>query len=144
MIKQYRIERFQGVEFLVLECYERHTWTQAETEAFQLALSQNVCVKQSEFRVLLDEWLASDHQQDESFFGLRDPIPAIDLVPHMVARCAVVNNRPASLHVDFLPTVTWLEVKDAVDSLGDFLRSPHWRNTIATSVSNYGSLFASD
>lgn len=143
MIKQFRIDRFNGVEYLVCEFFERHTWTQAEREAFEAFSSMTPYQRKTrdDFRIMLDEWLQVDHEAAESFFGLKEPILVIDNVPHMVVRCAVVDNKLASLLVEFLPTVTWLEVMDGVGAMHSFIRSPHWRNTISCNIEKYGSLF---
>lgn len=144
MIKQFRIDRFNGIEFLVLECYERHTWTKSENDAFASYIEQVPSPgSRSDFRVLLDEWLSQEHPDGEFFFGLKEPIPVIDSLPFIVVRGAVVNNRIASVAADFVGSVTPLQVMDAVGDLFDFVRSPHWRNTILHSISDYGSLFGS-
>lgn len=148
MIKQFRLDRFNGVEYLVCEFFEKHTWSQAEVDAYSSFMdtpgSIHIGFTRDEFRILLDEWCEVSRSDNESFYGLREPIPVIDSVPHMVIRSAVYNNRLASLQVDFMPTVTPLEVIDGVQSMYDFIRSPHWRNTISLSISRYGSLFGSD
>lgn len=146
MIKQFRLERFNGIEYLVCEFFERHTWTQAENEAFAAfsASAPYVGKTKQDFRIMLDEWLEKDHETAQSFFGLSEPIPVIDCVPHMVVRCAVVSNRIASVQADFLSTVTSLEVKWGIDSMFEFIRSSHWRNTLSNSVEKYGSLFGTD
>lgn len=147
MIKQFRLDRFNGIEFLVLECYERHTWSKSENDAYLAFMdapgSIHVGISRNEFRILLDEWLAQDHSDDESFYGLVEPIPVIDSLPSIVVRGAVVKNRIASVAADFMQSVTPLQVMDAVGDLFEFLRSPHWRNTILNSISDYGSLFGS-
>lgn len=145
MIRQFRIDRFNGIEFLVCEVYFKHTWTKSENDAFSLYLDQNPNspVSRSEFRVLLDDWLSREHAEGETFYGLLEPIPVIEMVPHLVLRGAIVNNRIASLQADYMESVTPQVVMDSISYFYAFMRSPHWRNTIATSISNYGSLFGS-
>lgn len=149
MIRQYRLDRFNGVEWLVCEIYFKHTWTQSEVQAFMAYLDDPdrpiLDCTRDEFRQQLGEWCDAEHLDSESFYGLTQPIPVIETVPHLVLRGAIVDcNRIGSLAVDFLPSVTVVEVKDAVDRFLDFTRSPHWRNTVLTQISNYGSLFGSD
>ena len=149
MIRQYRLDRFNGVEWLVCEIYFKHTWTQSEVQSYLSFLDApgdiHLGVTRDDFRHLLDEWLDQEHEEGETFFGLSQPIPAIETVPHLVLRGAILDrNRVGSLAVDFLPSVTVVEVKDAVNQFLDFTRSPHWRNTVLTQISNYGALFGSD
>ena len=144
MIRQWRIDRFNGIEFLVCEVYFKHTWTQSEVDAFQRYLADgNVSGYQTreDFRVLLDEWLGKEHDKPDTFYGLSEPIPAIETVPHLVIRGAVISNRIASLQADYMDSVTPLVVMDCIGKFYEFVRSPHWRNTLATNISNYGSLF---
>lgn len=142
MIKQFRLDRFNGVEFLVLELYSGHTWTKFEVDAFSRFMEEDPShASRSDFRILLDEWLSSDHPDGESFYGLTEPIPVIEYLPCIVVRGAIVNNRIASIAADFLGSVTSLEVQDSIGKLFEFVRSPHWRNTILNSISDHGSLF---
>lgn len=147
MIRQFRIDRFNGLEFLVCEVYFKHTWTQSESDAFQRFLADDSVsgyLTRDDFRILLDEWLDKEHSPGDSFFGLSEPIPVIETLPHLVLRGVVVSNRIASLQVDYLDSVTPLVVIDCVSKFYEFVRSPHWRNTIATNISNYGSLFGTE
>lgn len=147
MTRQYRIERYQGVEFLVCEFYNRHTWTKSELDAFSKFsdfYKDRLIASQDDFRVSLDEWLKEDHSPDDTFFGLSEPIPIIEYIPCVVVRGAVVNNKIASVACDFQPSVTPLEVMDCIGKLFEFVRSPHWRNTILHSISDYGTLFGPD
>lgn len=146
MIRQYRIDRFNGVEFLVCEVYNRHTWSKEEVEAYARFRDDagNVHNSQADFRAVLDDWLLLEHSPEETFYGLREPIPVVEYIPCIVVRGAIVNNRVASLAADFQPSVTPLEVMDIVGKFFEFVRSPHWRNTILHSISDYGTLFGSD
>lgn len=146
MIRQYRIDRFNGVEFLVCEVYNRHTWTKEEVGAYARFRDDagNEHNSQADFRAFLDDWLLLDHSPDETFFGLREPIPVVESIPCLVVRGAIVNNRVASLAADFQQSVTPLEVMDIIGKFFEFVRSPHWRNTILHSISDYGTLFGPD
>lgn len=148
MIKQYRIDRFNGVEFLVCEAYNRHTWTKSEVDAYLEFMdapgSIHIGITQPEFAALLDEWLQEEHDPQDSFYGLREPIPAVESIPCVVVRGAIVNSKVASIAADFMASVTPLEVMDLVGKFFEFVRSPHWRNTIYHSIQKYGSLFGSE
>lgn len=149
MIRQYRIDRYNGIEFLVCEVYFKHTWTQSEVDAFALYFEDtrkrfDLEPTRDSFRIDLDEWLDKDHPSGETFYGLSEPIPSIETIPHIVVRGAIVNNRVASLAADYVGSVTSLEVMDTLQKFFDFVKSPHWRNTVLSQISNYGSLFGSD
>lgn len=148
MIRQYRIDRFNGIEWLVCEVYFKHTWNKEENDAFAAFLDASggihIGISKSEFSVLLDEWLSKEHAPQDSFYGLVEPIPVVESIPHLVIRGAIVNNKVASLNVDYMDSVTPQVVMDSVSIFYAFVRSPHWRNAIATQISNYGSLFGSE
>lgn len=145
MIKQYRIDRFNGIEWLVCEVYFKHTWNKQENDAYAAFMDVpgdiHVGISRSEFRVLLDEWLDKDHLPDETFFGLRESIPVVETIPHLVIRGAIVNNKIASLNVDYMVSVTPTVVMDSVSCFYGFVRSPHWRSSISNMIDRYGSLF---
>lgn len=148
MIRQYRIDRFNGIEWLVCELYFKHTWNQQENEAYARFLDApdgiNQGVSRSEFRTMLDDWLDMEHLPQEDFYGLTEPIPAIESIPHLVIRGAIVNNKVASLNVDYMDSVTPQVVMDSISIYYAFVRSPHWRSTVLSQISKYGSLFGSD
>lgn len=154
MIRQFRLDRYNGVEVLVCEFYNRHTWTKEENEAYSRFLDDlrdlpsGKTVEQvyshSDFRNLLDEWLDKEHEFGSTFYGLTQPISVIESIPCIVVRGAVVSNRIVSVSSEFASSVTPLEVMDAIGKLFEFVRSSHWRNTILRSVSDYGTLFGSD
>lgn len=148
MVKQFRIEHLQGVEILVCEFFAKHTWNQDETKAYLDFLASDEKyhrgMTHSDFRVLLDEWLDHEHPADETFFGLVEPIPIFEPSPHMVIRGAVVNGKIASVAADFAGSVTQNEVLDGLHSFFEFVRSPHWRNSIQVGIEKYGSLFGAD
>lgn len=147
MIRQYRIDRFNGIEFLVCEVYFKHTWTQSENEAFAAFMDKEgeyQLSTRSDFRTLCNEWFEAEHSSGETFYGLSEPIPAIETIPQIVVRGAIIDNRVASLAADYVGGVTSLEVMDTLQKFFDFVKSPHWRNTVLSQISNYGSLFGSD
>lgn len=143
MVRQYRLEHFNGMEILVCEVFQKHLFNQVETQAFLQFNEHNAeHVPQAEFRVLVNEEL--DKPGVDSYLGLTEPIPVFDLVPSLVVRAPVVDNRPAQLQVDFLRSVTSLEIQDEVKRFLDVFRSAHWRASVSRQVESYGSLFASE
>lgn len=149
MVKQFRIDHVQGVEILVCEFFAKHTWNKDEVKAYQLYFDDvkkrfDMEPSRNSFRIDLDEWLDQEHEASESFFGLVEPIPIFEPSPHMVIRGAVVNGKIASVAADFAGSVTQNEVLDGLHSFFEFVRSPHWRNSIQVGIEKYGSLFGAD
>lgn len=148
MIRQYRIDRFNGIEWLVCEVYFKHTWNKQENDAYAAFMDApgdiHIGITKSDFRVLLDEWLQKEHDPQETFFGLSESIPVVECIPHLVIRGAIVNNRVASLNVDYMDSVTSQVVMDSVSHFYAFVRSPHWRSSVSSLISKYGSLFGTD
>ena len=145
MIRQYRIDRFNGLEVLVCECYRRHTWTQSEYEAYirwrdsDQVLAVNAC--QDDFKVLLNEFLDDPENDGRSFFGLVEPIPLFDSFPCLVLRGAVVDNKLASLQADYVCSMLPPEIVDEIRRFYGVFDSRHWRNMVSSQVEKYGSLF---
>lgn len=144
MLRQYRLDRYNGLEILVCEVFHRHTWTQAEFEAFQRYSEVSHDVNRSEFALALDVWLNEEHDSEDSFFGLVEPIPLYDPFPAIVLRGVVVDNRPASLQVDYIGSVLSPEIVDEVNRFYGVFDSRHWRNMVSHQLTKYGSLFDSD
>lgn len=148
MIKQYRIERYNGIEWLVCEVYFKHTWNKQENDAYAEFINApgdiNIGISKSEFRLLLDEWLEKEHLPQDTFFGLSESIPVVETIPYLVMRGAIVNNRIASLNVDYMASVTPQVVMDSISGFYGFVRSPHWRSSISNMIDRYGSLFGPD
>lgn len=149
MIRQYRIDRFNGLEVLVCEIFRKHTFTQAEYEAFhawklkQEATKPPMVYLECEFRADLDEWLQQEHDPKDTFFGISDPVPVYDYQPHIVLRGVIVDNRIASLQVDYTASVLPPEVMDAVTKFYGVMDSRHWRDMVDHQHQKYGSLFES-
>lgn len=149
MVRQYRIDHLNGLEILVCEVFRKHQWTQIENEALNSWILKNSLGsiginKRSSFLDEFNDWLHLEHDSTESFYGLTEPIPTFDYLPCIVLRGAIVDNRIASLQVDYIGSVVPPVIVDEVKSFYDFLRSPHWRNTISCQLEQYGSLFGSD
>lgn len=150
MIRQYRIDRYNGLEVLVCDVYRKHTWTQSEYEAFHAwkldeeKKRPNEVYLVSDFRSAFEEWLKGDLSSQETFYGLRDPISVYDNYPHIVLRGVIVENRIASLQVDYVSSVLPPEVLDEVNRFYGVLDSCHWRDMIDHQLQRYGSLFAPD
>lgn len=143
MVRQYRIERIQGLEFLVCEVYDRYFWNQGQYEAWQAFHADGNEGNYDDFRVLLNEWCEQEHGDQDTFYGLRDPIPVISPLPCVVLRGLVVNQVLRSFQIEISEAVTSLLLEDEFHRFVRFTANPHWRNTVAHSIERYGSLFAS-
>ena len=147
MVRQYRIERVQGMEFLVCEVYDRYFWNQGQYEAFQewvKTLPKGCKPTYDDFRFELNEWCDKEHDEKDTFFGLRDPIPSISPLPCIVLRGLVVNQVLRSFQIDSSESVTSLELEDEFHRFVRFTSNPHWRNTVFHNIERYGQLFASE
>lgn len=144
MVRQYRLERMQGLEVLVCEIFRLHTWTQAEYDAYQRwkdsLLYQEDC-EQIDFKEALE--YALNNGKDE-FFGLADIIPLYDSFPAIVLRGIIVDNRIANLSADYNGSVLPIEVIEEIRAFYGLLDSKHWRNTVSCQIERYGSLFESN
>lgn len=144
MVRQYRLERLQGLEVLVCEVYRLHTWTQSEYDAYQSWKSAQPDLPdldQLDFKEVLEDQLRSGKEQ---FFGLTDIIPLYDSFPAIVLRGIIVDNRIANLSADYVGSVLSTEVIEEIRSFYGVMDSKHWRNMVSCQVERYGSLFTSD
>lgn len=151
MIRQYRIDRFNGVEMLVCECFRKHTWTQAENDAFFLWKEQeekrrpNEVYLESDFCADFDDFLSSlKPGEDVKFFGLSERIPVFDTWPCIVLRGPIVDNRIAALQVDYVGSVLPVECIDEIRRFYGVMDSRHWRDTVSHQLESYGTLFSTD
>ena len=151
MIRQYRIERFQGMEVLVCECFRKHTWTQQENDAFlawkhdeELKRPNEVYLRE-DFNMQLEDFLSGKVFRDHlTFYGLSDPIPVFDNYPCLILRGVVADNKLASLQVDYVASMLSPEILHEISSFYGVFDSPHWRNMVSHQVEKYGSLFESE
>lgn len=151
MIRQYRIERFQGMEVLVCECFRKHTWTQSENDAFiawkhdeELRRPNQVYLRE-DFNRQLDDFLAGQTFSDSSsFYGLFEPIPVFDSYPCLILRGVVAGNKLASLQVDYVSSMLPPEILHEISEFYGVFDSRHWRNMVSIQVEKYGSLFGSE
>lgn len=144
MVRQYRIERIQGLEFLVCEVYDRYFWNQGEYGAWQnwsKTLPEGCKPTYEDFRVELNEWCDRDHDEKDTFFGLREPIPAISPVPCVVLRGLIMNGVLRQFSIDTSEAVTSLLLEDEFHRFVRYTANPHWRNTVAHDIERYGTLF---
>lgn len=141
MVRQYRIDRFNGMEILVCECYELHLFTQAEHNALVQYNEEHLQdpVSNSDFRIIVNEALAQEGV--DSYLGLKWPIPVYDSIPCVILRGPVIDNRIASLQVEYIPSVGGATVYDEVCKFYHLMDSRHWRDTIDHQLEKYGSLF---
>lgn len=143
MVRQYRIDRFNGMEILVCEVFDRHLFTQAEHEALVLYNEDHLDtpLSNAEFRLYVNDELSKDGVDE--VLGLRFPIPVFDSVPVVILRGPVVDNRLVSLQVEFVRSVLPTMVEDEVRRFFQVLEGRHWRDMIDRQISAYGSLFES-
>lgn len=141
MVRQYRIDRFNGMEILVCECFERHLFTQFENEALFAYNEEHKDdpVGNSDFRSIVNEALAQEGT--DSYLGLKWPIPVYDSVPCVILRGPVMDNRIVSLQVEYVPSVLPPVVCDEIRRFYGLMDSRHWRDTINHQLERYGSLF---
>lgn len=158
MIRQYRLDRFNGQEILVCEVYRRHTFTQLEQDALfkfrererEVREDPNYSASVYDFRCALSDFLERPEIYDSdgkllcTFFGLSEPISVYDSLPAIILRGVVYQNRIASLAVDYQQSVLSPEVVDEINRLYAVLDSRHWRDMVSKQIDTYGSLFAPD
>lgn len=143
MVRQYRIDRFNGMDILVCEVFDKHLFTQAEHEALVKYNEDHLDspLTDADFRVLVNDELSKDGI--DQVFGLRFPIPVYDSVPVVVLRGPVIDNRLVSLQVEYSSVVLPPVVFDEVRRFYNVLDSRHWRDAIDKQITAYGSLFES-
>lgn len=143
MVRQYRIDRFNGMEILVCEVYSKHFFTQQEHEALVAYNEEHLDdpVSNSDFRIIVNEALAQEGV--DSYLGLKWPIPVFDSTPCLILRGPVVDNRIVSLQVEYVQSVLPPVITDEVSRFYQVLDSRHWRSMIDHQLEAYGSLFAS-
>lgn len=141
MVRQYRIDRFNGMEILVCEVYDRHLFTQSEHEALVAYNEEHLQdpVSNSDFRTIVNEALAQEGV--DSYLGLKWPIPVYDSTPCVILRGPVVDNRIVSLQAEYLPSLSHVVVCDEIWKFYQLMDSRHWRDTINHQLERYGSLF---
>lgn len=141
MVRQYRIDRFNGMEILVCEVYDRHLFTQAEHEALVAYNEEHLQdpVSNADFRAIVNEALAQEGV--DSYLGLKWSIPVYDSTPCVILRGPVIDNRIMSLQVEYVPSVGSATVCDEIRKFYDLMDSRHWRDTINHQLESYGSLF---
>lgn len=145
MVRQFRIDRFNGLEVLVCEVYRKHTWSQAENDAlFAFREHQRDILNDPDFEASVSDFKDTLNQflaEQKPFYGLTSPIPVYDYLPAIVLRGVVVDNRIASLQVDYNAAVLPPEIYDAVQRFYGVMDSRHWRDMVAHQIERYGSLF---
>ena len=143
MVRQYRIDRFNGMEILVCEVFRKHLFTQSEHDALVKYNEEHLDapLTDSDFRTIVNEELSKDGVDE--FLGLRWPIPLYDATPELILRGPVVENHLVSLQVEYVPSVLPPQVLDEVNRFYGVLDSRHWRSTITNQLERYGSLFES-
>ena len=160
MLYTYRIERVNGVEFVIQEHYRKRLMSQQEIDDFQVFKDNYL-----EF-VSADtyDWDSPDLEKffceeihDHGVYDLNEvsgvealktafraykQIPVMELFPCCVVRGAVVNNKVVEIYSSYLDSVLPGEVESDIHRFYCLFDSIHWRNTIAYQRDKqYGNLF---
>lgn len=128
MLRQYRIEKSNGMEFVLQESFRKYTWTKKEFDKFSKLVEHLSDVKEIE--------------AVRNKFREENEIPIYCQSPCVVIRAAVFNSKPVEFYISSDPS----EVSPVVQSeLNEFLNifDGHWRNMISCQRDRYGELFAS-
>lgn len=146
MIRQYRIDRVNGMEVLVCEVFRKHIWTQEEYDAWlswkdAQPDSKDEELSQGVFRIVVNEQLSRDNV--DTYFGLRYPILVYDIFPHITIRGIIVDNRVAAINADYSQSVIYPELLNEFNEFFTVLDSRHWRDMVSHQIERYGSLFTS-
>ena len=155
MIRQYRIDRYNGQEILVCEVFRKHTFTQVEQDALfkfreyerEIRADKEFSASVYDFRCALSDFLENPENYDKdgklfrTFYGLSEPVAIYDSLPSIVLRGVVYQNRIASLAVEYQQSVLSPEVVDEVGRFYAILDSRYWRDMVSKQIDGYGSLF---
>lgn len=161
MLYTYRIERVNGVEFVVQEHFRKRLMTQQEIEEFQVFKDKYlelVSADTYEMSSDLENFFIKD-VHDHGVYDLNEvsgiealktafrdykQIPVMELFPCCVVRGAVVNNKVVEIYSSYLDSVLPGEVENDIHRFYGLFDSIHWRNTIAYQRDKqYGNLFKS-
>lgn len=158
MLYTYRIERFNGVEYVIQEHYRKRIPTQEDSDRFQL------------FKETYLEFLSGKLETDDMLYGyfseyiaahgiwnfdeVRDiedaksvfreiyQIPVMETFPCCVVRGAVIDNKVVELQCSYVNSVLPGEVENDIHRFYGLFDSIHWRNTISYQRDKmYGCLF---
>lgn len=145
MLRQYRIERANGMEFVVQETYRKHTFSKDEHSAWlswRDSQPDNVDhVSQADFRSVVLEQLTILGKTE--FFGLKQVIPVYESFPCVVIRAGIYNNKPVEFYISSDPSeVSPVVISELTEFVGIF--DGHWRNMISCQRDRYGELFSTD
>lgn len=165
MLYTYRIERANGVEFVIQEHFRKRIFTQDDVDGFQ------------RFKEIYSNWISGLFDGDEvaktrysteltcfagetaehGVYDLNDvsgveslkslyrhfaQIPVMEAFPCCVVRGAVINNKVVEIQCSYLDSVLPGEVESDIHRFYGLFDSIHWRNTIAYQRDkHYGCLF---
>lgn len=128
MLRQYRIEKANGLEFVVQETYRPYTWSKDEYDKFsKLVENENDVAKVEDIRLKFRE----DNE-----------IPIYCTLPCVVIRGLIFQGKPVEFNISSDPSeVSPMVMSEFNTFLGIF--DGHWRNMINCQRDRYGELFGS-
>lgn len=158
MLYTYRIERANGVEFVIQEHFRKRIMTQEEVEDFEnckilYSSFLSGALKQDDplYAAFRDETASHgrfdfnevlDVEDFKSWYRAYKQIPVMELFPCCVVRGAVIDNKVVELQCSYLNSVLPGEVENDIHRFYCLFDSIHWRNTIAYQRDKqYGHLF---
>lgn len=159
MLYTYRIERFNGVEYVIQEHFRKRIFTQDDVDNFEMfktsylsLISKDTYEMSSE----LEDFFIKDIH-DHGVYDLNEvsgveslkvlfrefnQIPVAETFPCCVVRGAIVDNSVVELQCSYLNSVLPGEVENDIHRFYSLFDSIHWRNTIAYQRDKqYGCLF---
>ena len=161
MLYTYRIDRFNGVEYVVQEHYRKRILTQDDVENFQKFkehYSDLISADDYEMPKELEDFFIKD-VHDHGVYDLNEvsgveslkvlfrefnQIPISETFPCCVVRGAVIDNKVVELQCSYVNSVLPGEVEFDIHRFYGLFDSIHWRNTISFQRDKlYGSLFES-
>ena len=162
MLYTYRIERANGIEFVVQEHYRKRIFTQDDVENFQKfkdmysALTtedtydipkdvEDFFVKEIHDHGVFDLNEVKGVESLKSAFREFNQISVSETFPCCVVRGAVVDNKVVELYCSYVNSVLPGEAEADIHRFYNLFDSIHWRNTIAYQRDKqYGCLFGSE
>lgn len=161
MLYTYRIERFNGVEYVIQEHYRKRIFTQDDVENFEMfKISYLDLVSKDTYEMSsdLDEFFIKDIR-DHGVYDLNEvsgveqlkvlfrefnQIPVSETFPCCVVRGAIIDNKVVELQCSYVNSVLPGEVESDIHRFYGLFDSIHWRNTISYQRDKmYGCLFES-
>lgn len=126
MLRQYRIERANGQEYVIQETYRLYTWTKEQNDKFSQLVEGLTSVQEIEDVRL-------KFREDEQ-------IPIYSQIPCCIIRVYLFSGKPVEWYLSLDPSEVPVF---GISELNKFISifDGHWRNMIACQRDRYGELF---